>query len=997
MITKILPYGFGKSNNFTNLDKNSLQDKKNQNQILSVDNKYVSKLPYSGDNFVYFTASPKNKKSSDHSKEKLEDILYYSDTPTKKLISMIQQEALDSGYDKITTLHVIKHGLNEVNEYIEKLNNGDVDYNPESSPEIVNLLVENSTPVMFTDSVVRNELKPVIENNIKIIDEILDKNKPKNTSKQSDIVLSDDLIDSIWSTSKESEPIDEFIFLLGATSSPDSITKSFMSNLYLSINNVAMVNHTPTVKRTPFSEYEKKASNVLKNLSLGTNIFVTYATSKEVPQPFIDTIQKLAQNSDKKVKITELNSYAKADYFSHVVRSLAKDKAHEHIIIANPTMMILLDNDNDMTEGRFSVPPLLTDALYNQPSNVKFLFYGSKDNYYSLSSSPLGKLYSSFEEAAIPNLSTPQMVKSFKENPSLYAGISKPFSKKALEKTVEASAQLDGAFPEKSVSLMKKIVSYYIDKKDINERDVDGYLKEATNLLKKNSDNSSVEVIFDTGKRLKDLVGKNSTKQEALSIVKQIKSNNMGTKGIVIYSEDGSPGSGRRYTAKAIAGETHVPYIEINTMDFGTKEVDLFGGGSLSPEASIKKLFSIVSTQAEANPNKSAVLFIENFEYFSVGEMVSYYHQKAMAQLLREMDRANKAGLNILVVGSVSDPKLIGDATMKSFKFVDSVEVSSPAFNSDERIEILKRVISDNKVKLAGDKEEQKRIIASVSDFTDGFPFIYLKNLVKKAQSVAIERGKKEVSLHDFTEAFLQLTTGRPAIKHIEPHNKLIVTSHECGHATNLEVMNNIAKTIGKPWHIPDTVNFLTLDPRGKFGGAVYHGDDKNSQKSFENIFSMMVCAFGGNSAEEYFYGMAGSYGISSDMRAVRNDAELMVKVMGLGHKTGKMSISFFDNFSDKLKQDIEDDERLIINNAKIVSDLITEVYADFNREFTEKYASKVGSGECILSGDEFREFLKDWKSRQSAEKLKELDLCDKTILRIIDCTKKGISVRKES
>lgn len=127
---------------------------------------------------------------------------------------------------------------------------------------------------------------------------------------------------------------------------------------------------------------------------------------------------------------------------------------------------------------------------------------------------------------------------------------------------------------------------------------------------------------------MKDITGKDSTKKEASSLVRRIKSETLGTKGVIVYSQDGTAGSGRRFTAKAIAGETHIPYMEINTMDFGTKDVDIFGGGALSPEASIKKLFSIVRTQAESSPHKAAVLFIENFELFSFGEQVSMYHQK---------------------------------------------------------------------------------------------------------------------------------------------------------------------------------------------------------------------------------------------------------------------------------------------------------------------------------------------------------------------------------
>ena len=756
-----------------------------------------------------------------------------------------------------------------------------------------------------------------------------------------------------------------------------------------------MLNNKTDNKRTPFSFYEKKAENVLKNLSLGTDIFVTYDPSKEIPQPFLDTVRKVVNNSGKNLSITEFNEYARPEYFVQVVNNLAIDKSKEHIVIANPVLMIMLGGQQLDDQSKFAVPPELLSVIMAPPSNIKFLFYSSKDNYYSMGSNG-NSLFSRFEEASLPSLSTVQMIKAFKENPILIKDIQKPFSKNALEKVIEASAQLDGAFPAKTIGLMKKIVSYYIDKKEINDADVSNYLKEATNLFKKNGDDNSIEMSFDTGKRLKDLIGKNSTKKEAASIVKQIRSNKMGTKGIIIYSQDGSPGSGRRYTAKAIAGEARVPYIEINTMDFGTKEVDLFGGGALSPEASMKKLFSIATTQAEANPNKSVVLFIENFEYFSVGELVSHYHQKAMAQLLREMEKADKAGLNILVVGSVSDPGLIGEAAMKSFKFVDSVAVSSPAYNKNERAEILKREVKDLRIKLAGNAEEQQSTIDSAANITVGFPFIYLKNLVKKAQSVALERGHKALSKSDFTEAYLQITTGRPAIKNIPNHEKFVTSSHECGHATNLEVMNNIAKTLGKPWHIPNKVNFITLDPRGVYGGAVYHGRDKNSEMSFENMFATIVCSFGGNSAENLFFGMDGSLGISGDMESVRDCAELMVKSFGMGANTGKMVIAQDEELSDNLKSLVEKDERVIINNAKIASDLITEIYSDFNKQFTAKYAPLVGTGECILDGDDFRKALEEWKSKQSPKKQREIKLCDEAIVKIINATKKGIAVRKE-
>lgn len=949
--------------------------------------------------FIPFTAN--SRKEEDPTKSKYNDIIYSADTPGKQLLNEVKKEALASGYDKVTTLHILRHGFVELDKYIDDLNSGKKDINTAKAPAMVFPLQTTVTATIISDPKLRKKLQPEIKNNIKELDKLIENNKPAHQpEKLSDIPLTEDLIDAIWSAKEEDTVIDPLFIVASTIDSPDDITSKFIDDMQYSINKSIMHNDIPDSDRAPFSVYEPKAENVLKNLALGTNIFLTYDPAKESINNFIDTVKKVHDKTlTPKSTFIDLNKYTTSEYLSYLLSDLKKNKDKNYVLALNPsTMMFNSSSTEEDGKTQVLIPETISSVITNPPRNLKFLFYDTKNNYYSLMASPLSTWFESYEETSLPSLSAQQKIKSFKENPVLLKDIKQnTFSKNAIEKAAEASMQLDGVFPDKTIKLLQKISSYYVDKKEITDKDVTNYLNEAGTLLKKASDDSSFEVIFDTGKRLKDLIGKSSTKKEAAAIVKQIKSGKMGTKGIVIYSQDGSPGSGRRYTAKAIAGEAHIPYMEINTMDFGTKDVDIFGGGALSPEASIKKLFSIVRTQAESSPNKSAVLFIENFEYFSVGELVSMYHQKAMAQLLREMERAGREGLNILVIGSVTDPELIGQATMKSFKFVDSVEVSSPSRNKDERAEIIKRALNDSKTKLAGNANEQNETIMSAANISQGFSFINLKNLVKKAKSVAAERGHSKLTKSDFTEAYLQITTGRPAVSRIEPHEKQIVASHECGHAVNLEVMNSIAKKCGKPWHIPDKVNFITLDPRGYYGGAVYHGADINKELSFEKIFSSMVCAFGGNSAEDLFYGMNGSWGITCDMENARDLAELMVKTTGMGAKTGKMSIGGNEVLSEKMQSMIEDDERVILNNAKITSDLITEMYRDFNEKFTSKYSKLVGTGNCLIDGDEFRLELQKWRNSQTPEKQKELDLCDKTILKIIEATKKGIAVRKEN
>ena len=75
------------------------------------------------------------------------------------------------------------------------------------------------------------------------------------------------------------------------------------------------------------------------------------------------------------------------------------------------------------------------------------------------------------------------------------------------------------------------------------------------------------------------------------------------------------------------------------------------------------------------------------------------------------MENAEKKGLNIVVMGSVSDSDLIGEAAMKSFKFNDQIEVSSTAFNEFERYDVLKNTFKKNKIKMAGTVEEQDKFL----------------------------------------------------------------------------------------------------------------------------------------------------------------------------------------------------------------------------------------------------------------------------------------------
>ena len=946
--------------------------------------------------------------------EKIAIILNNMNDPAQELLNDSQKIAKEYGHAEVDRIHVLRAGLEKINNFIDALNSGEVSYADESAYDAYVFFENDMGKDVFKKKEKRDLIKPVIENELKILDEKLAEQPkvfkvlPPSDAKNRPIAKQ--FLNDIYSVYKQDNELnadegmvegdglvhDCTLFSAAMMPNSDRMKREITLPFRNALKDAVYIDKRPLNKRPHIKFYDDKAKNIWKNLAVGTNMVILH-DKNNYPSHLVNSFLHLFEESKdgfgklgkNNTKILNLNNEGFIDngYISNKLKEFGKDKQNNYIVV----MDIMDDELNRLAVDEYNV-----EIFINAPKNVKFVMVADKDKYYKdYNDEYLEGFFDDFGEVSMPLMNMEQAQKAFKEVPELMSKIKKNFSKPALEKCVEAANQLSGNYPEKAQKVLELVSSYYIDKQNIGLSDVQNYIKEAKEIFKPVENDNAVKVVFDTGIKLKDMVGSPATKKEAQSIVERIKDKSMGTKGFVIYSQDGSVGAGRKYTAQAIAGEAKIPYIEINAVDFGTKDVDLFGGGNLSPEASMKKLFNMVKTQAETNPKKSAILYIENFEYFSYGENLSEYHEKAMSQLIREMNKAQEQGMNIVVMGSMNDPRYIGDATSKSFKFIDQIEVESPARNKEARSEIVNYYIKKKGIKLAGNEQEQKQIKEHINLLTERCSYIEILTLLDKAKNVAKERKHKNIAKADFTEAYLQLTTGRPASAQDPPYAKQLVTSHECGHATNGIIMEELAKKENRPDHAGDYVNFITLDPRGTYGGAVYFSDELNPEWSFEKIFSGLVTDFGGNSCEKHFFGQDGSWGITVDMQNATHTATMAAGLMGQGKHFGKKSIDGMWVISEKDKDNLNKDIDVMLTNAQLVSDAITEVYEDFNKEFVKKYSSKVGTGECIIQREEFVKMLNDWRAKQPAEKQKEFELLDKTILEVIAATKRGVKCHK--
>ena len=841
---------------------------------------------------------------------------------TKKLLVSATDIAKSLNAPVVTQEHMYLAILLDLDKYIDELNNGAKYDETLSKVGSVPILEEYIAPAYFKEKGGRAKLQPVIKDEIINVKQSIEQqaqNNPRgrrfgtpplSPSLINDIYFLNKKLDATTPSQSSTSLIDDSVLLASLIASDESeSTRSKALSFVNRLQEAAMIDEAPQKEKIHLHFYDEKADNLWRNFDLGRNMFVLFDKDNEnapkyLLRSFANLINKPGQtyknlNKDN-VDITFFNDKATFELITKKYEDAKKDKDKKHIFVLDWATVGSSSSTLRGIEGRilFTLEDLKLLENKDKESNVQFLVLSNKDFYYGTNQNALIKnAVDDYGELSLPIMNAEDTKKVLIESPEFIdKAVKKKVSEDAITFAVEVSSADDGIYPEKTLKLLKNVASYFVEKDEITSEDIATYIDETKHLSKTTDSDEPFKVVFNTGKTLDDIVGSPMTKAEAESIVNQIKNQRIGTKGMTFFLDTGSSyGGGRRHTAEAIAGEAGIPMITINARDFAMKDIDAMSQNAGLSEIKIRKIINSARTQAEANPNKTAMVFIEHFDNFGSNPLYgisSIYEQKAFSQLLEEMENIRKnEDLNIVVVGSTDMPELLDENIMKPHKFLDQVIIYSPRDVKD-REDIMKYYAKKNNIKIAGDSEEEKNaIIKSISETTDGLTVVDLMYVLDKADIISKERGHDAIDKSDFTEAFLQVTTGRVSSVSDSVHRKELVTKHEGGHALTLQFMYDLAKEQERPWHVPDKVNFITLDPRGDYGGAMYHKESENDEYSFEKIFSNIICAFGGHSAEKRFFNMDGSWGITGDMQRATNTAKMVVQYMGLGPNTGKIAI----------------------------------------------------------------------------------------------------------
>ncbi len=292
-----------------------------------------------------------------------------------------------------------------------------------------------------------------------------------------------------------------------------------------------------------------------------------------------------------------------------------------------------------------------------------------------------------------------------------------------------------------------------------------------------------------------DVAGADEVKEELEEVVEFLKSpkkfQELGAKipkGVLLF---GAPGTGKTLLARAVAGETGVPFFSISGSDF----VEMFVGVGASR---VRDLFE------QAKKNAPCIVFVDEID--AVGRQRGAglggghdEREQTLNQLLVEMDGfAPNEG--IIILAATNRPDILDPALLRPGRFDRQVVVDSPDVNG--RKEILK-------VHIRGKPLEDSVNLEVLARRTPGFTGADLANLTNEAALLAARQNRKKITMADLENSIERVIAGpEKKSKVISEKEKWLVCYHEGGHAVVGFLLPNT-----------DPVHKVSIIPRGRAGG----------------------------------------------------------------------------------------------------------------------------------------------------------------------------------
>lgn len=411
-----------------------------------------------------------------------------------------------------------------------------------------------------------------------------------------------------------------------------------------------------------------------------------------------------------------------------------------------------------------------------------------------------------------------------------------------------------------------------------------------------------------------DVAGLDEAKEEIMEVVDFLKKperyKKLGAKipkGVLLT---GPPGTGKTLMAKAMAGESGVPFFSISGSDF----VEMFVGVGA---ARVRDLFK------KGREKAPCIIFIDEIEAIGRSRgnsktQTNDERENTLNQLLVEMDGFS-SDKTVIILAATNRPDLLDSALLRPGRFDRQIFIGKPDVNG--RRDIFK--VHLKKITLAEgvDPEELARQ-------TPGFAGAEIANICNEAALHAARKNKEKVDMDDFNSAIDRVIGGlEKKNKLISKKEKEIIAYHETGHAIcgwYLEHAHPLVK--------------VSIIPRGEaaLGFAQYLPKEQNLY-TYSELVDTVCMTLGGRVMEEIIFKDI-STGAQNDLERTTQMAYAMIALYGMNKKIGPFSFKDLQN-EYSLKQPYSENTATIIDEEARI--FINECY-ERTRELLLKYQNEV-------------------------------------------------------
>ena len=385
--------------------------------------------------------------------------------------------------------------------------------------------------------------------------------------------------------------------------------------------------------------------------------------------------------------------------------------------------------------------------------------------------------------------------------------------------------------------------------------------------------NAKVYVQSTAGIRFADVAGEDEAKENLQEVVNYLhdpsKYESIGAKmpkGILLV---GPPGTGKTMLAKAVAGESNVPFFSISGSEF----VEMFVGMGASK---VRDLFK------QAKEKAPCIVFIDEIDAIGQKRSGGQYggndeREQTLNQLLTEMD-GFEGNTGVIILAATNRPESLDPALTRPGRFDRRVPVELPDLKGRE--EILK--VHAKKVALAPGID-----FTTVARMASGASGAELANIVNEAALRAVRAGRKSVTQSDLEESIEVVIAGyqkKNAI--LTDQEKKVVAYHEIGHALVAAKQTNSAP-----------VQKITIVPRtsGALGYTMQVEEGNHVLMSKEEIENKIATFTGGRAAEEVVFGSV-TTGASNDIEQATKLARAMLTRYGMSDEFGMVALETVTN-----------------------------------------------------------------------------------------------------